>query len=61
MYYLVRNYEPMKDPAKPVIKKLTDLDKAVRYAQNLEAVRVDVIAVPDNGEAYLLKHYPLNQ
>lgn len=61
MYYLVRNYEPMKDPAKPVIKKLTDEAAALRYAQNLNALRVDVVACPDNGKAYLLKHYPLNQ
>lgn len=61
MYYLIRNYEPMKDLDKPVTKKITEEAAAIRYAQNLNALRVDVIACPDNQKPYVLKSYPIKE
>ena len=54
--YLVVNHEPMKDADKQITTGFDDESRAVRFAQRLNARRVDVIDTRNNR--YVVR-YPL--
>ena len=61
IYYLVHNLQPELDPDRIVTERFDDVKRALRYAQRLNADRVEVIRCEQGktGGEYVAR-YPLS-